>query len=194
MNVAVTAGKGRYHATMNLEEMIDFLETETLCFTASTIGLKSLSLKRKPGFHCIGLRAVGEKQSQDHIEKLIVKETSNFLMTGKHVMPLDLSSFTKFQQDVFETVGNLEPGQITTFKGIADMLGKPGAAQAVGNAIARNPVSYFLPTYRVLPRRGLGICRTGAGYLREKLLIREGHDLSKLRGNYVCSRKKCCQE
>ena len=116
------------------------------------------------------------------------------MMTGKHEMPLDLTSFTKFQQDVFEIVGSLEPGQITTYKGIADMLGKPGAAQAVGNAIARNPVSYFLPTYRVLPRRGLGICRSGAGYLREKLLTREGHDLSRLRGNYVCSRKKCCQE
>ena len=109
-------------------------------------------------------------------------------------MPLDLADFTEFQQNVFRIVSNIEPGRIITYMGIAEILGKPGAAQAVGSAVARNPVSYFLPTHRVLPKKGLGICRSGAGYLREKLLEHEGHDLSKLRGNYVCTRKKCCSD
>ncbi|MBU3189603.1 hypothetical protein K9O30_07380 [Clostridium bowmanii] len=41
----------------------------------------------------------------------------------------------------------------------------------------------------VLPQKGIGICRSGAGFLREKLLTLEGHDVDKLRGNYVCKRK-----
>jgi len=118
----------------------------------------------------------------------------NFIETGRHDMPLDLSDFTAFQQSVFEAVSRVEPGKIVTYKGIAEILGKPGAAQAVGSAVAKNPVSYFLPTHRVLPQKGIGICRTGAGHLREKFLAHEGHDLSQLRGNYICTRKKCCME
>ncbi|MGB4311739.1 MAG: MGMT family protein [Natronincolaceae bacterium] len=179
---------------METEEMIDFLETDTLSFIFSPIGLKYLSLKAKPDIHNINLRAIDKKQIQDPAEKLIIEETLKFLTTGRHAMPLDFTGFTEFQQNVFEAVGNVEPGKIVTYGGIAEALGRPGAARAVGSAVAKNPVSYFLPTHRVLPKKGIGICRTGAGYLREKLLEWEGHDLAKLRGDYVCTRKKCCQE
>ena len=174
--------------------MIDFLETDTLSFIFSPIGLKYLSLKAKPDIHNINLRAIDKKQIQDPAEKLIIEETLKILTTGRHAMPLDFTGFTEFQQNVFEAVGNVEPGKIVTYGGIAEALGRPGAARAVGSAVAKNPVSYFLPTHRVLPKKGIGICRTGAGYLREKLLEWEGHDLAKLRGDYVCTRKKCCQE
>ena len=124
----------------------------------------------------------------------MISETLRFLNTGSHAMPLDLTAFTDFQQRVFEAVSRVEPGIVTTYKGIAEKLEQSGAAQAVGSAVAKNPVSYFLPTHRVLPQRGIGICRTGAGYLREKLLEHEGHDLTRLRGNYLCTRKKCLLE
>lgn len=179
---------------MEIEEMIDFLETDTLSFVFSSGGLKYLSLRAKPNLEHIDLGSAGEEQAQNSVEKLIITETLNFLETGNHSMPLDLTDFTEFQQSVFEAVGNIGFGKIVTYGDIAKILGKPGAAQAVGSAVAKNPVSYFLPTHRVLPKKGIGICRTGAGYLREKLLEWEGHDLSKLRGNYVCSRKKCCLE
>ena len=179
---------------MEIEEMVDFLETDVLSFIFSPTGLKYLSLRDKPGLDHINLGIADEEQAQNPAKKLIIEETLNFLETGKHSMPLDLADFTEFQQRVFEAVGNVEPGKGTTYGGIAKVLGKPGAARAVGSAVAKNPVSYFLPTHRVLPQKGIGICRTGAGYLREKLLEWEGQDLSKLRGNYVCTRKKCCQE
>lgn len=179
---------------MTAKEIIDFLETDTLSFTFSSKGLKFLSLKNNQGEQYLDLKLVHGEQEENSEAKLVVKETQNFLSTGKHGMPLDFTAFTKFQQSVFEAVGRIEPGKIVTYKGVAEILGKPGAAQAVGSAVAQNPVSYFLPTHRVLPQRGIGICRTGAGYLREKLLALEGHDLSKLRGNYICTRKKCCLE
>lgn len=179
---------------MAAETMIDFLETETISVTFSPTGLKYLSLRADKGGQNIDLRLVGKKQEENPIESLIIKETMNFLETGKHGMPLDLSAHSGFQQRVFQAVSTIEPGQVITYKGIAEMLGQPGAAQAVGNAVAKNPVSYFLPTHRVLPRKGIGICRSGAGHLREKLLVREGHDLSRLQGNYTCTRKKCCRE
>lgn len=177
-----------------IEDIVDFFETDTFSVTFSLRGLKYLSLKTDHGDQLINLRDVGQPEEPGHMIRLMVEETHNFLETGKHSMPLDLTAFTSFQQKVFEAVGKVEPGIVTTYKGIAEILGKPGAAQAVGSAVAKNPVSYFIPTHRVLPQRGIGICRTGAGHLREKLLEHEGHDLSRLRGNYICTRKKCCLE
>lgn len=179
---------------MTIGEMIEFLETDTLSYEMSPGGLRYLSLRIRPGLSFIDLRAVGPKPTKEPDEETIIGETLSFLETGKHAMPLDLSGFTEFQREVFRAVSSIESGEIITYKGIAEKLGKPGGAQAVGNAVAKNPVSYFLPTHRVIPQKGIGICRTGAGYLKEKLLAREGHDLSKLRGNYVCTREKCCQE
>lgn len=200
------------------DRIIDFLETDLLRVIYSDRGLQSLALGAKldrsgslagsaspenldslgeadsPGRRNIYLKAeLGGGQSLNDFEQLIIMETVNFLQTGRHELPLDLSKHTDFQQSVFAAVGEIEPGRILTYKDLACLLGKPGAAQAVGGAVAKNPVAYFLPTHRVLPVKGLGICRSGAGHLREKLLAHEGHDLEKLRGNYLCTRKKCIQ-
>ncbi len=179
---------------MKIKKIIDFLETDILYVTFSSKGLKYLSLKSNQGDRCINLGLVDENLEPDPMVKSVIEETFNFIETGTHAMPLDLTAFTNFQQRVFEAVSKIEPGKVVTYKGIAEILGNPGAAQAVGSAIAKNPVSYFLPTHRVIPQKGIGICRTGAGHLREKFLAHEGHDLSQLKGNYVCTRKKCCME
>lgn len=176
---------------MDVKEMIDFLGTDTVGFTFTPKGLKLLSLNADRGDRRLDLKRFDTEREPDPAAKLMVRETLRFLETGRHEMPLDFSGFTDFQQRVFRAVGRVEPGTVTTYKGIAEMLGNPRAAQAVGNAIGRNPVSYFLPTHRVLPQRGIGICRTGAGHLREKLLAHEGHDVAGLRGNYVCAGKWC---
>jgi len=172
-----------------INEIIDFLETDTLYVIFSSCGLKFLSLRKDSRAELVNLKDT--RIWENPRIKLLVNETYNFLRSGKHQMPLDFTSFTDFEQQVFEIVSQIEPGEIITYKGIAEKLGKPGAAQAVGNALSKNPVAYFLPTFRVLSQRGLVICRSGAGHLREKFLVHEGHDLVKLRGNYVCQRKKC---
>lgn len=42
-------------------------------------------------------------------------------------------------------------GKITTYKNIAEFIGKPGASQAVGNALRNNPFAPIVPCHRVLP-------------------------------------------
>lgn len=177
---------------MDVNKIIDFFQTETLSVTFSFKGLKYLSLRNNQGDEVIDLKRFDREEEQNPMVCLLVKETLNFLETGRHSMILDLRDLTSFQQTVFEAVGKISPGDICTYKRIAEILGKPGAAQAVGSAVTKNQVSYFIPTHRVLPQRGIGRCRSGAGFLREKLLILEGHDIEKLRGNYVCNRNKCC--
>ena len=178
---------------MEIDKIIDFLETDTLSVTLSSVGLKYLSLKGDKGEEVININSI-DKEDKNSKEYLLVKETFNFLETGSHNMVLDLTGFTPFQQNVFRAVSEIKRGSILSYKDVAEMIGSKGAAQAVGSAVAKNPVSYFLPTHRVLPKKGIGICKSGAGFLREKLLILEGHDVEKFKGNYFCERKKCCME
>lgn len=164
---------------MQTDKIIDFLETSTLSATFTAKGLKYLSLRNNRGDDLIDLQNLSSG-GQNPMVLMLVRETLSFLETGSHNMMLDLTDFTPFQQTVFEAVGKISVGNICTYKELAEMLGKPGAAQAVGSAVAKNPVAYFIPTYRVMPKRGIGICRSGAGFLREKLLVHEGHDIEKL--------------
>lgn len=177
---------------MLLENIIKFLETDKLSFTFTSIGLKFLSLKNLSGEKVINLEKIlngEETASQQAI--LIIKETSNFLETGHHNLQLDLAELTVFQQAVLNEVIKVAPGETSTYKKLAETMGKPGAAQAVGSAVSKNPVAYFIPTHRILPQKGLVICRSGAGHLREKLLIHEGHDLEKIGSGLICAGKNC---
>lgn len=175
---------------MQINEVMDFLETDKLSATFSSQGLKYLSLRNHNGELTVDLKNYPkESEPPDPRAGLLIGETIKFLKTGNHDMKLDLSEFTAFQQSVFHEVSKINAGNICTYKDLAVRLGKPGAAQAVGNAVSKNPVSYFLPTHRVLPQKGLIICRSGAGFLREKLLQHEGQNIEELRSNYVCQRK-----
>lgn len=98
------------------------------------------------------------------VEKII-----ELLETRTHNMLLDLTNLTTFQQTVFNAISEISVEDICTYKGIAEAIGKPGAAQAVGSPVLKNPVSCFIPTHRVLPQRSIGIYRGGAGHLRDKL-------------------------
>lgn len=168
---------------MLLNEIIDFLETDTISFTFSDNGLKYMSLKSIDGEEIIDLRKFDKDKEQNPKKSLIIKETLSFFNAGRHNMPLDLSAFTSFQQSVFNAVSKIPIGEIYTYKEIAIALENPDAARPVGNALAKNPVAYFIPAHRVLPKKGIGRCKSGAGFLRYKLLSLEGHDMNKLRGN-----------
>ena len=179
---------------MQIEKIIEFLETTTLSVTFSPKGLKYLSLKGNKGEGIIDLKKIYKAANKDSKEYLLLQETWKFLETGNHNMILDFTGFTEFQQVVFEAISKTQPGEVYNYKDIAKMIRRPGGAQAVGSAVSKSSFSYLLPTHRVFSKRGFPRCKNKAGYLREKLLILEGHDVSKLRGNYTCTRKNCCME
>lgn len=166
---------------MRINEIISFLETDKLSVTFSDKGLKYLSLGDNGDKDIVRLSVIDKIDLLDPMVGRLIQETNNFLETGSHKMPLDLGDHTPFQQMVFHAVNKVGVGNICTYKELAMEIGRPNAARAVGSALAKNPVAYFIPTHRILPQRGIGTCRSGAGYLREKLLIHEGHDIEKLR-------------
>ncbi len=68
-------------------------------------------------------------------------------------VPLALAG-TPFQRRVRDALLAIPYGETLTYREIALALGTPGGAQAVGGAVARNPVSIIVPCHRVLGSDG----------------------------------------
>ena len=61
---------------------------------------------------------------------------------------------TNFQLKVWEALLRIPPGRVTSYRALAQALGLPRSARAVGGAVAANPISYLIPCHRVI--RGTG--------------------------------------
>jgi AraC family transcriptional regulator of adaptative response/methylated-DNA-[protein]-cysteine methyltransferase len=57
---------------------------------------------------------------------------------------------TNFQVTVWRALLALAPGQLTSYRAIAQSIGRPSAARAVGGAVAANPIGYLIPCHRVI--------------------------------------------
>ena len=87
-------------------------------------------------------------------------------------LPLDVQA-TAFQRRVWEALRAIPLGEVRSYREVAESLGQPGAARAVGNACAHNPVPLVIPCHRVVRGDGgLGGYRWGPGR-KETLLAHE---------------------
>lgn len=85
---------------------------------------------------------------------------------------VDFAGFTPFRREVSETVFCIPRGQTLTYAQVAELTGRPLAARAIGQVMARNPFPLLIPCHRVLAANGLG--GFGGGLpLKEKLLALE---------------------
>ena len=57
---------------------------------------------------------------------------------------------TPFQLRVWEALLRVPPGSLVSYGALAAHLGSPGAARAVGAAVADNPLAYLIPCHRVI--------------------------------------------
>lgn len=89
-------------------------------------------------------------------------------------LPLDLGAGTPFQQRVWQALRAIPRGRTTSYGALAQQLGVPGAARAVGAAVGRNPVSIVVPCHRVLGQDGQLTGYAGGLPRKEALLRIEG--------------------
>lgn len=71
-------------------------------------------------------------------------------------LPLDLSACTPYQRRVADVLRATRPGQRLSYGDVALLLGQPGAARAVGQAVKRNPILLLVPCHRVVSASGEG--------------------------------------
>ena len=69
-------------------------------------------------------------------------------------IPLNLSGCTSFHRRVYEVARTIPAGETWTYGVLAAQAGRPGAARAVGQAMARNPFPLIVPCHRVTGAQG----------------------------------------
>ena len=60
-------------------------------------------------------------------------------------VPVDLSDVAPFFRQVYQAAREIPAGQTRTYGEIAKAVGRPNAAQEVGQAMAKNPVPILIP-------------------------------------------------
>ena len=101
----------------------------------------------------------------------------NYLNGAKIVFNLDALDFSRvssFQEKVLRMEHRVPYGRVTTYGRLAARVGAPGAARAVGNALARNPFPLIIPCHRVVRGDGSLGGFQGSLDLKRSLLEMEG--------------------
>jgi len=83
---------------------------------------------------------------------------------------LDLTAATPFQRRVWLAARLIPYGETRSYRQLAASIGRPGAARAVGQALARNPLAIIVPCHRVLKADG-GLGGFGGGPEMKRYLL-----------------------
>jgi methylated-DNA-[protein]-cysteine S-methyltransferase len=80
----------------------------------------------------------------------------SYLRSGtlKPGVPLNLSGTSEFARTVYEELRGVAPGDAISYGELANRIGRPRAARAVGAALGRNPLLIFVPCHRVVRADG----------------------------------------
>jgi methylated-DNA-[protein]-cysteine S-methyltransferase len=145
----------------------------------SDVGLREVRLREAPAS-----RRPGEERGQPaareprwvrealrKLERHIAGQAQDF--SG---LPLDLDQVPGFHRRVYEAARGVPPGSVVTYGDLALRVGRAGAARAVGQAMARNPLLLVVPCHRVVGAGGRlgGFSAPGGTGTKSRLLEIEG--------------------
>jgi methylated-DNA-[protein]-cysteine S-methyltransferase len=89
-------------------------------------------------------------------------------------LELDLRLVPEFHLDVLRELAKVPYGQVTTYGTLAQRVGRPTAARAVGTVMNRNRIPIVLPCHRVIGANGSLVGYGGGLDVKERLLRLEG--------------------
>ena len=112
--------------------------------------------------------SIQAKKIKNQINSYFSKKTSDFQM------PL-FDRGTTFQRAVWKQLQKIPYGQTVTYRELAQKLGKPQGARAVGQACAKNPFLIVVPCHRVVAQNHLGGFALG---LKAKRILLKGEHKS----------------
>jgi len=91
-------------------------------------------------------------------------------------LPIELRGVSDFARRVLEACATIPRGQTCTYGELARLAGSPGAARAVGQVMASNPLPLVVPCHRVVGADGR-LVGFGSGLdMKRTLLALEGID------------------
>lgn len=100
---------------------------------------------------------ISGKSNEDEIFLLFKKQILEYLEGERksfdHLDLLDPLG-TEFQKSVWKALLKIPYGKTSTYKKIANEIGKPKAVRAVGTAVGKNPFLIIVPCHRVIKADG----------------------------------------
>jgi methylated-DNA-[protein]-cysteine S-methyltransferase len=93
---------------------------------------------------------------QNHAPSEMLRELREYAAGRRRAfdLPLDWSSIKPFQRAVLKAASHIPFGETRSYGWIAQKIGKPRAARAVGQALGANPIPIILPCHRVIASSG----------------------------------------
>ena len=127
----------------------------------------------------VAIDVVKERQGEEapsEVTDLAARELAEYLAGERQVFtfPYRLVG-TPFRLQVWHELEKVPYGETTTYKKLAEAIGRPGAYHAVGGAVGANPLSIVVPCHRVIGTDG---SLTGYAWglpMKEALLDLERH-------------------
>ncbi|HTX56043.1 MAG TPA: methylated-DNA--[protein]-cysteine S-methyltransferase [Candidatus Acidoferrales bacterium] len=93
---------------------------------------------------------------------------------------VDIEDLTPFEQAALRAAAQIPPGEVRSYSWVASQIGRPRAARAVGQVMARNPLPLLFPCHRVVDAQG-DLHNYGYGIeMKARLLEMEGYIARKL--------------
>ncbi|HTC30852.1 MAG TPA: methylated-DNA--[protein]-cysteine S-methyltransferase [Candidatus Acidoferrum sp.] len=93
---------------------------------------------------------------------------------------MDIEDLTPFEQAALRAAAQIPPGEVRSYSWVATQIGRPRAARAVGQVMARNPLALLFPCHRVVDAQGQ-LHNYGYGIeMKARLLKMEGYIARKL--------------
>ncbi|MFH1138842.1 MAG: methylated-DNA--[protein]-cysteine S-methyltransferase [Pseudomonadota bacterium] len=114
----------------------------------------------------------GARRDDDHaVFRETAGQLARYFAGRERCFQVRLSfSGSPFQNEVWRALIEIPYGTTTTYGELAERLGRPAAARAVGAAVGRNPLSIIIPCHRVLGRNG-SLTGYAGGLDRKKALL-----------------------
>ena len=101
-------------------------------------------------------------------------------MDPMEAVALDYAGVPVFHRRVYEALRRVGPGETVGYGELAERVGSPGAARAVGQAVGKNPFAIVVPCHRVLAAGGRagGFSAHGGVETKRRMLAIEGVTLA----------------
>lgn len=97
---------------------------------------------------------VMEEPSLEGLETLgtLLAEMNQYLfgLRKSFSIEIDWQGMSSFQRAVLRLACEIPYGEVRTYGGLAETLGKPAAARAVGKALGDNPMPILIPCHRIV--------------------------------------------